>query len=96
MSRMYIDAITLLKNKPTPPDSLDAKGVEGFRCCLHRYNSQIERQIANRDTDVVEVVRCKDCIYSGCYGTICRYNVGRAVSPDHYCSYGERREDGTS
>ena len=55
MSRMYIDAIKLLENRPTPPDNLDAKGVEGFRCCLRMYNAQIEKQIANRDVDVVEV-----------------------------------------
>lgn len=56
MSRMYIDAITLLKNRPTPPDSLDTKGIEGFRCCLRMYNAQIEKQIANRDTDMVKVM----------------------------------------
>ena len=43
--------------------------------------------------DVVEVVRCKDCIYSSCFGKICHYSVGRNVQPEHYCSYGERREE---
>ena len=43
--------------------------------------------------DVVEVVRCKDCVYSSCYGQICHYSVGRDVQPEHYCSYGERREE---
>lgn len=41
--------------------------------------------------DVVEVVRCKDCKHSNEYGTICRYSVGRAVEPDHFCSYGKRK-----
>ena len=43
--------------------------------------------------DFVEVVRCKDCIHSSYYGKICHYSVGRDVSPDHFCSYGERREE---
>ncbi len=46
--------------------------------------------------DVVEVVRCKDCIHSSDYGKICHYSVGRDVSPDHYCGYGERSENGKS
>lgn len=45
--------------------------------------------------DVVEVVRCKDCIHSSYYGKICHYSVGRDVSPDHYCSYAKRSENGT-
>lgn len=42
--------------------------------------------------DVVEVVRCKDCKYSNEDGTICRYSVGRAVDPEHFCSYGKRSD----
>lgn len=41
--------------------------------------------------DAVEVVRCKDCEYSNDDGTICRYSVGRAVEPEHFCSYGVRK-----
>ena len=41
--------------------------------------------------DAVEVVRCKDCKHSNEYGAICRYSVGRAVEPEHFCSYGERK-----
>lgn len=98
MGRMYIDAITLLKNRPTPPDSLDAKGIEGFRCCLRMYNAQIEKQIANRDTDVVEVRHgtniseahpvdefiCSECglIVRDC----CRYEIDEdADPPDENC-----------
>ena len=43
--------------------------------------------------DVVEVVRCKDCIHSSCYGQICHHGLGRGVSPVHYCANGERREE---
>lgn len=41
--------------------------------------------------DVEEVVRCKDCKHANDEGTICRYSVGRAVEPDDFCSYGERK-----
>ena len=43
------------------------------------------------NADVVEVVRCKDCIYCSEHYNICHYGVGRDVKPDHYCGYGERR-----
>ena len=46
--------------------------------------------------DAVEVVRCKDCLFSyykkesGVY--FChRFNDGRRTSRDKYCSYGEER-----
>lgn len=45
------------------------------------------------EADVVEVVRCKDCKYSNTNGTVCRYSVGKAVEPEHFCSYGERRKE---
>jgi hypothetical protein len=47
--------------------------------------------------DVVEVVRCKDCVnYCGfehCKNGICDVDVvsKRAVYPDDFCSYGERK-----
>lgn len=43
------------------------------------------------EADVVEVVRCKDCIYfvSG----ICRQDLALNLARgDDFCSYGERRE----
>jgi hypothetical protein len=43
--------------------------------------------------DFVEVVRCKDCQYANDCGTICRYSVGRDVKPDHFCGYGEKKEE---
>ena len=42
--------------------------------------------------DVVEVVRCKNCRYSNDDGTVCHYSVGRAVEPEHFCSYGTLKE----
>ena len=38
------------------------------------------------------ICRCKNCKHSNEDGTICRYSVGRAVEPEHFCSYGERRD----
>ena len=40
--------------------------------------------------NVVDVVRCKDCVYASRYGYICRYSVGRTTSPDDYCKNGEK------
>ena len=42
--------------------------------------------------DLVEVVRCKDCKYYD--RGICYYPAVRYVAhdADHYCGYGERRE----
>ena len=56
----------------------------------------IERQPL---ADVVEVVRCKDCKHWGgaTYGFVCRKFSGIdtkiCMGADHYCSYGERREE---
>lgn len=49
--------------------------------------------------DIVEVVRCKDCVHWGgtTYGFICRKFSGLdtkiCMGADHYCSYGERRDE---
>ena len=50
--------------------------------------------------DAVEVVRCKDCKHAvNCpfmadsQKLVCTKSVNwRAAEPDHFCSYGERRE----
>ena len=54
--------------------------------------------------DVAEVVRCKDCKWWECYED--RYGIGKCQNPtnglfsaysdnEDYCSYGERKENGT-
>lgn len=53
----------------------------------------LEKLDALPTADVVEVVRCGKCIYANFDGTICHYDVGRDVKPDHYCGYGERKCD---
>ena len=45
-------------------------------------------------TDVVEVVRCKDCKHCSIdtkFGSCWCY--GYSVNLDHFCSYGERRDN---
>ena len=45
--------------------------------------------------DVVEVVRCKDCMYYNPYDTTKAYDCERGllgVMQDDYCSYGERAD----
>ena len=49
-------------------------------------------------TDVVEVVRCKDCRYftNGMAVGMCKRVEDKPIIPccyDHFCSYGERRTD---
>ena len=59
---------------------------------------------AQPTADVVEVVRCKDCVYADCLPSglfRCRkhseYSMFRNsilnVRPDDYCSFGEKRTD---
>jgi len=41
-------------------------------------------------SDVVEVVRCKDCIYW--FGSSCKWREDETPDPDDYCSIGEKYE----
>lgn len=47
-------------------------------------------------SDIVEVVRCKDCKHYDPYDSTerfyCYYGIDGCL-PNDYCSYGERRED---
>lgn len=43
--------------------------------------------------DVVEVVRCKDCVVPHNRWTGCPKLNGLVTPPDFYCSYGERRKE---
>lgn len=62
--------------------------------CSHLIRMAVEEQ---RTVSAVEVVRCKDCVnYCGfehCKNGICDVDSvsKRAVYPDDFCSYGERR-----
>ena len=47
-----------------------------------------------RSSDVVEVVRCKDCKHYVLQACACRHeNFNGIISLNGYCSYGERRFD---
>lgn len=72
----------------------------------------IERINNAPTVDAVPVVRCKDCYYCATeksFGKVYHYceafeqyaegdliGVSLQVNPDHFCSWGERREDGTN
>lgn len=66
-------------------------------------NKVIDRIKSAPVADVVEVVRCRDCEYAeadyGCGGDImnpfqyrCTYEGDSWNRPDHFCSYGKRKE----
>ena len=55
-----------------------------YRMCVRRIN---RAQVA----DVVQVVRCKDCVVPHNQWTGCPKLNGLVTSPDFYCSYGEGR-----
>lgn len=83
MSR-YIDADALLSNLPNDLP----------------YKASVKRVLIQAPSaDVVEVVRCKDCKHYGgvTYGYVCSKYSGAetkvCTEKDHYCSYGERREN---
>ena len=67
--------------------------IDGFSDGISAVIKELEIMPA---TDVVKVVRCKDCKYleiTGCYGECSRGYLG-IVRPDCYCCYGKRREYG--
>lgn len=68
-------------------------------CIFHLKGNENEECVRFKNkADVVEVVRCKDCVnYCGfehCKNGICDVDSvsKRAVYPNDYCSYGERRD----
>lgn len=85
----YIDADSLLK-RVFPYDLVDKK--------QYALNAQaVYNAIESSSTaDVVEVVRCKDCVHGlymdSCSMYLCRCTGGKLRYADNYCNYGERRE----
>lgn len=85
MTRYTIDAVTKIVDELFDNNHLQASPI--IWCRL--------REIKNMMTDVVEVVRCKDCKYHGATieeqptpSIMCAH-----MHDNDYCSYGERRED---
>ena len=64
--------------------------VYGTRLGLEYSKSLVETA---ETADVVQVVRCKDCVVPHNQWTGCPILNGIVTSPDFYCSYGERRKE---
>ena len=87
---------------------IDADAIEYCEtnvCCGHgdyrMFRQVTDNMIDEMQTvDAVPVVRCKDCVnYCGfehCKNGICDLDSvsKRAVYPNDFCSYGERKTDG--
>ena len=80
----------LVEEQPTA-DVVDRN--ECTKCVLYPFKQLRERL----ETNMVEVVRCKDCRYGHQYtNDSVHCSLGNdmyAYRPNDYCSYGERRED---
>ena len=92
----YIDA-DKLKERLMVGSELDPEPCKGFRSALL---AMVDTQ---EDADVVEVVRCRDCVYWNRDFVVedinedeyCQCNnFTRYLRSDCYCAYGERRDDG--
>lgn len=65
-------------------------------------SEEVEQEIRDAPAvDAVEVVRCKDCEHCFHLSAVhqddisCSYFlIDYGITPDHFCSYGERRADG--
>lgn len=74
----------------------EAMFLENSPC--HKFNSQIEAEIATQDLDLVSVVRCKDCKHyerGQCYHE--RHNHhSQSIhqNEDDFCSYGAKMDGG--
>ena len=83
---------------PVPND----EGVCRYEERITEQKTTLREVIEDTPTaDVVEVVRCKDCIYKtvtkdGEYNPediVCEYHMSDGFDSDDYCSYGERKDD---
>lgn len=82
----FIDRKALGIGKCNPDVFNDIAYADGWNAAI----DMIENAPA---ADVVNVVRCKDCKHYGgtTFGPICR-QWSTILSPDDYCSYGERKD----
>lgn len=62
-----------------------------------KYKSSVKRVLAQAPAeDVVEVVRCKDCLFyfpPFCNRPKNKPNHTHGILPNDFCSYGERRDE---
>lgn len=88
MPTRYIDADIMRK------DWLE----HGENECVYDTNAILDSIDSQPTADVVEVVRCKDCIYYEPHGRLGKCTSKRHLGiklikkPDDFCSQGERRE----
>lgn len=87
----YIDKDKLINN--LKEDYATLVKERWFDDYVQGYSSAIDDIIAEPTADVVQVVRCKDCIVPHNRWTGCPKLNGLVTSPDFYCSYGERRKE---
>ena len=97
----YIDADTLLKSAVSKFKCVPSVGVIYFGNGEEIFDGEDLQDFirAMPTADVVEVVRCKDCKYftkeriADTIECICKNGGGMInISPDSFCSYGERIE----
>lgn len=88
----YIDreAVKEIIQKYRCLDCTNEKSLDCPLCQLHRPFAEINKIPI---TDVVQVVRCKDCAVPHNQWTGCPRLNGLVTSPEFYCSYGERRKE---
>lgn len=79
---------------------IDANALEGEAICLYAYGGAKYVPLAAlkraHTVDAVEVVRCGQCRYGEAIEDslfLCHYEGMTRNPVDHFCSYGERRED---
>lgn len=83
------------------PESKMVKLVDLSEDSINKIAEAVVRKIA---ADAVEVVRCKDCRYYHIYWEsnghtekeyygACDWINDNSVREDHFCSWGEKRED---
>lgn len=78
-----------LKKMLPPRVPYDRYG-KGFNDCLDQINDLFD------EIDLVEVVRCKDCLYwqdnnGGYPHEDCRWGKDETPDADDFCSYGKRK-----
>jgi hypothetical protein len=91
-----INLSALKENIDLEIEASKKESPDTFRCGMllaEIVSEALEQQIAS---DVVEVVRCKDCIYRDgpedtCGNIYCRLHDGR-FDKDGYCSYGKEEK----
>ena len=92
----YIDADKILSHLN---DEIEACGDPDVYSQPAAYGTYLGLQYARsivetaETANVVQVVRCKDCIVPHNQWTGCPKLNGLVTPPDFYCSYGERRKE---